>query len=435
MYSTDDDIVRPAFARIEKRAVFDERLDRQLRIKGWDQTALEKAKIGVVGDDDLLASLYLVSAAALGVNQIVVIAPVLDQNLIQVAKRLNPQLTLTHLQGFYTHPFVDDILNGCKPIVDLCQYGLANKLLLKKGYKENIPIVRGFCYEENDQQGFKVFTYLKGREWRELEQMVSPKNLPNGHFDDGVFDIIVSGIVLEETKNILMNQRVSKNIISYHREKLAVAGKEKRILVTGSGALGGFVGLGLSYAGFQQSTFMDPDVAEMTNLNRQVLLYDAVGKSKAETLARRLSRFFKINAEAQMAYFKRDTDTLRFDVVFDCVDNFETRIVMSEKCREQKQILISGGTNVDAGQFVVYNPAADEKTPAELLGLYDIVDERAIETPERVRASCKYRPDPSVVMTNQIIAGLMVDSYRMLLNGRETSNIFYDSTSDSRIWP
>ena len=433
MYSAHDDIIRPAFPTVGKKLVFDERLDRQLRIKGWDQAALDEAKIGVVGDDDLLASLYLVSAAALGISNIVVIAPLLDENLSQIAKKVNPRLNLTHLKGFYTHPLMDDIFNGCRVIVDLCHYGLANKLLLEKGYRENIPIIRGFCYEENEHQGFKVFTYLKGREWRELEQMVSPNNLPNGHFDDGVFDIIVAGIVLEETKSILMNGRVSEKIISYERQKLEVRGNDKRILVTGSGALGGFVGLGLAYAGFQQSTFMDPDVAETTNLNRQVLLYDAVGESKAETLAGRLGDLFEINAEAQISYFKRDTDTSPFDVVFDCVDNFETRIIMSEKCKEQNKIMISGGTNVDAGQVVIYNPGANEQTPAELLGLYDIVDEQTIEAVERVRAACKYRPDPSVIMTNQIIAGFMVDSYRMLLAGQEQKNIFYDSNRDGRM--
>ena len=166
---------------------------------------------------------------------------------------------------------------------------------------------------------------------------------------------------------------------------------------------------------------MDPDVAETTNLNRQVLFYDAVGDSKAETLARRLSRFFNINAKAQIGYFKRDTDISSYNVIFDCVDNFESRIV------------ISGGTNVDAGQALFYDPAADERTPAELLGLYDIVDKRTIDAPERVRASCKYRPDPSVIMTNQIIAGFMVDSYRMLVDGQEPTSIFYDSKIDERI--
>ena len=433
MYSTHDDIIRPAFSTVEKKLAFDDRLDRQLRIKGWNQAALDGTKIGVVGDDDLLASLYIMSASALGINNISVIAPVLDETLIETAKRVNPRLNLTFMEGFYTHPVMDDAFNGCSLIVDLSHYGLANKLLLEKGYRENVPIVRGFCYEKDDQQGFKVFTYKKGREWQELKHIVSPNNLPNGHFDDGVLDIIVSGIVLEETKSVLMNQKVSESIISYERSKLGSLEKDQRILVSGSGALGVFVGLGLAYSGFLNGTFLDPDVAENTNLNRQVLFYDAVGDSKAETLARRLSRFFNINAKAQIGYFKRDTDISSYNVIFDCVDNFETRIVISEKCEEQQKIMISGGTNVDAGQALFYNPAVDERTPAELLGLYDIVDKRAIDAPERVRAACKYRPDPSVIMTNQIIAGFMVDSYRMLLAGQIPINFFYDSKRDGRL--
>ena len=432
MYSTDDEIT-PVYPVREKKVPFDDRLDRQLRIHGWDQAALDGAKIGVVGDNDLLASLYIMSASALGINNISALAPVLDETLIDTAKRVNPRFNLMFMEGFYTHPAMDDAFNGCNLIVDLSHYGLANKLLLEKGYRENVPIVRGYCYEKDDQQGFKVFTYRKGREWQELENIVSPNNLPNGHFDDGVLDIIVSGIVLEESKSILMNQKVSESMISYERRKLGSLEKDQRIFVTGSGALGVFVGLGLAYSGFLDGTFLDPDVAETTNLNRQVLFYDAVGDSKAETLARRLSRFFNINAKAQISYFKRDTDISSYNVIFDCVDNFETRIVISEKCKEHNKIIISGGTNVDAGQALCYDPAADERTPAELLGLYDIVDKRTIDAPERVRASCKYRPDPSVIMTNQIIAGFMVDSYRMLLAGQIPKNFFYDSKRDGRM--
>ena len=432
MYSVDDEIT-PVYPVMQNKLTLDERFDRQLRIRGWDQRALDEAKIGVVGDDDLLASLYILSAAALGIKTIAAIAPVLDENLINTAKRINPHLDLTHLQGYYTHPFLDDMFNNCRIVVDLCQYGLANKLLLEKGYREGLPIIRGFCYEAKGQEGFKIFTYVKGHEWRELDELICPNNLPKSHFDDGVFDIIVSGIALEETKNFLMHGTVSKSIISYERSKLAVGARNQRILVTGSGALGVFLGLGLAYTGFEQSTFMDPDVAEATNLNRQVLFYDAVGKSKAETLARRLQKVFGINANARKEYFKRHTDISPYDVIFDCVDNFETRIVISEKCKEENKTMISGGTNVDAGQVVIYDPVKNGQTPAELLGLYDIVEKRNVDSPERVRASCKYRPDPSVIMTNQIIAGFMVDSYRMLLAGQEPKNIFYDSRSDGRI--
>ena len=81
---------------------------------------------------------------------------------------------------------------------------------------------------------------------------------------------------------------------------------------------------------------------------------------------------------------------------------------------------------------MIYNPMQNGATPAELLGLYGIVEKRSPETYQRERAACIYQPDPSVIMTNQITAGFMVDAYRMVLDGQEPENIFYDSTSTVR---
>lgn len=409
------------------------RLDRQLRIEGWNQHVLENAKVGVVGDNDLLASLYLMSASALGINNVVVLAPVLNSKLVEIAKKLNPQFTLTHVEGFYTHPVMAELFNGCNLIVDLSNYGLANKLIIERGYREKIPIIRGFCYEQNGEQGLKVFTYVRGREWQELQQLISPSHFPNGHFDDGVLNTIIAGLTLDETKNLLMGLSVSDKVISYKKVKATTVQIRPNILVVGSGALGIFVGFGLAYSGFRQITFMDPDVIEMTNLNRQVLFYDAIGKSKAETLTERLNSIFSMDNKAQVLYFDKDTDIASYDVVFDCVDNFESRIVLSEKCKVRGKVLISGGTSVDAGQVVIYNPMKNGVTPAELLGLYDIVEARSPESYQRERAACIYQPDPSVIMTNQITAGFMVDACRMLLDGQEPKNIFYDSNNKEKI--
>jgi molybdopterin/thiamine biosynthesis adenylyltransferase len=177
---------------------------------------------------------------------------------------------------------------------------------------------------------------------------------------------------------------------------------------------------------------MDPDVVEVTNLNRQVFFYDAIGKSKAKTLSKKLNRLFGIDSNAQVAYFDINSDIASHDVVFDCVDNFESRIVLSQKCLDHGVILISGGTSADKGQVVSYNPVDDDITPAELLGMYDIVKKRNPEAYQRERAACIYNPDPSVIMTNQITAGFMVDSYRMLLDGQTPENIFYNSTCNTR---
>jgi molybdopterin/thiamine biosynthesis adenylyltransferase len=403
----------------------EQRLDRQLRIQGWNQEALEEAHVGVVGDDDLLASIFVLSASALGVNNLVVIAPPLNDPLVDTARRLNDRLNLVHVEGYYTHPLLDELFSGCNLLVDLSRYGLANKLLLNRGFREGIPVIRGFSLEEDGRSGCSAFTYLWGREWRELEQLLSPKTLPAAHQDDGVLDLIASGLALAEAAALLMGRPVSEEIISYRRESLVTTGVHPRLLVVGAGALGTFVGLGLVYAGFRTITFMDPDVVETTNLNRQVFFHDAVGSRKAEALARRLEAMFGIRARSQVDYLRGDSDLSSFDAVFDCVDNFETKLVLGEKCREDGKILVSGGTGVDSGQAVPYRPGKDERTPAEVLGLCEIVDRRRAEAYERIQASCAYQPDPSIVMTNQIVAGLMVDTYRIMLAGGEPVSLFY----------
>jgi molybdopterin/thiamine biosynthesis adenylyltransferase len=402
------------------------RLDRQLRVEGWDQRALDQAVIGVVGDDDLLASLFLLSAAALGVNRLKVLAPRVDGALTDIARRLNPELRLTVLEGFFSHPWLGDFFADCPVIIDLSAYGLAAKLALELAFRENRAVIRGRCFEEGGFQGLQVFTYFKGREWQELEQALPPQNFPGPHFDDGVLDIIIAGLALEEAKNLLMGGRVSQELISYRRQKLPPPQDAPSILVVGAGALGNFVGLGLAFAGFTDFTFMDSDRVDPTNLNRQIFFHDAVGRSKAETLAARLNRYYGTRARAVDGYFREDADVTPFEMLIDCVDNFETRIVLSDKARVHRKRLISGGTGVLAGQAVVFDPDRGGPTPAELLGLSEIVDRRGIGSYERTREACVYQPNPAVIMTNQIVAGLMVDAARLLLAGEETPNVFYD---------
>jgi molybdopterin/thiamine biosynthesis adenylyltransferase len=408
------------------------RLDRQLRIAGWNQAALEQARVGVVGDHDLLASLYLLAAAALGVNHLLVLAPGLDEKLAGLAREINPDLDLTFLEGYYAHPGMADLFQGCRALVDLSRYGLANKLLLETGRSLNVPVIRGFYLEEGESAGFRLFTYMRGREWQELGELISPRSLPHRPADDGVFDLIIAGLALEETKNVLMGRPVAAALISYRRARAPGPGRDPRILVAGAGALGNFVGLGLAYAGYQRLTFMDPDVVELTNLNRQVFFAEAVGRSKAATLAARLNELFGLSTAAAETAFEPDTDISGFEVLFDCVDNFETRLALSTAAREHAKVLISGGSSVEAGQVGAFEPARGGPTPAELLGLAEIVAQRGGAVSREEREACVYQPDPSVIMTNQVIAGFMVEAFRRLMAGQEAAPIFYEAGGDRK---
>ncbi len=406
-----------------------ERLDRQLRIEGWNQELLEKSPVAVVGDDPLLTSLFIMSSSALGLNALTVIAPSLDEKIIKIAKKINPELALTHIEGYFVHPAMNFVFHNSRAIVNLSTYGLAGKLAINRAYANNIAVIHGYSFAHEDRQGFKVFTYLRGREWLELNEFVRGRQVPLKKSNDPVLSILLSGIVLEELSRYLMNIKPSSEVIRYERKEPVEKSKHARVCIVGAGALGNFVALGLGFAGLKNIAIIDPDVVEVSNLNRQVLFYDSIGASKAGTLSKRLSELFDLETRFQIGYFDRSTEISSFDIIFDCVDNFETRIIISEKCKEERKILISGGSSPDAGQVVIYHPGLTNDTPAETLKLYDIVDRRQVDKYERSRESCVYRPEPSVITTNQIIAGFMVDLSRSLLSQHEVENIFYDSKS------
>lgn len=410
------------------------RLDRQLRIPEWRQEILSRACLGVVGDGDLLTSLFLLSAAALGINEVRVIAPQLDGRFSRMAQALNPDWRLNHLTGYCTHPLCIEALRHCHPLVDLSRYGLASKILLEQAFQKRLTVVRGHCWQANGDQGFAIFTYQRGREWLDLREVLPARQLPSAtpHKLDAVLDIIVAGIMLEEVKTILMTGQSSAEVSAYQGPGWAGGEHEPALGIVGAGALGNFVGLGLALAGYRRLTFIDPDIIEVTNLNRQIFFGGAVGAGKAPTLAARLNQDFNTTAQYVMDYFQ-EQELTSFDLLFDCVDNFASRIALSEACAAHKIPLISGGTNVSQGQVVAFHPSWQPQTPAALLGLYELEQTREREDRRRTRAACLYQPNPAVIMTNAVIGGFMVEAARHLLAGMPWPALLYDATIPHKI--
>lgn len=406
------------------------RLDRQLRIPAWRQELLSNARIAVVGDTPLLTSLFLLGTAALGINQVTVIAPALDGRLLALAQGLNPQWRLCHLPGHLSQPAVADLLRSHHLWLDLGSNRLADKILFTAANRWQKPLIRALPqYSTTEGAGWKVFVYLPGREWQEILEVLAPEILPSpAAAGDGVLDIILAGIILEETKTILFGLDPSPLVLQY-RQFRRPRPKPGRLAVIGAGALGNFVALGLALAGFTRITFYDPDVVELTNLNRQIFFGGAVGQPKALALAAALQNFGVPGAVGRVEYFTADTVQEEVALVFDCVDNFASRLAISRWCEAAGIPLVSGGTDYARGQVVYYHSVWQPQSLAELLDL-----ERLAQAGSRRlgRAACLYQPNPAVIMTNQVIGGFMVEVARQLLSGFPGFQVFYDALAPQR---
>lgn len=133
---------------------------------------------------------------------------------------------------------------------------------------------------------------------------------------------------------------------------------KSRVLIVGAGGLGSPVALYLAGAGVGTIGLVDDDVVSVSNLQRQVL-YDEgqVGKPKALCARQRLQA---LNGEiAVRAYNERLSEenarTLisQYDIVVDGTDNFETRLLISDTCRELNKPYVYAAIGGLEGQVAV----------------------------------------------------------------------------------
>ncbi len=138
--------------------------------------------------------------------------------------------------------------------------------------------------------------------------------------------------------------------------------KNSSVLVVGAGGLGSPMLLYLAAAGVGRIGIVDPDVVDMSNLQRQILYnINDIGKPKAETAREKL---LAMNPHIEIqAYFmplnrENALDLVsQYDIVADGTDNFQTRYLVNDAC------VLAGKVNVYAsifrfeGQVSVFNLA------------------------------------------------------------------------------
>lgn len=136
--------------------------------------------------------------------------------------------------------------------------------------------------------------------------------------------------------------------------------KNSKVLIVGAGGLGCPMLLYLAAAGVGTIGIVDFDVVDTSNLQRQVLFtVDDVGKSKALTAAKRLS---KLNPDIHIETFNTKLTSenaleiiAAYDLVADGTDNFPTRYLVNDACVLLNKPNVHGSIYRFEGQVSVFN--------------------------------------------------------------------------------
>lgn len=140
------------------------------------------------------------------------------------------------------------------------------------------------------------------------------------------------------------------------QEKLAKA----KVLVIGAGGLGTAVLPYLAAAGIGEIGIVDPDVIEISNLQRQVIYKTtAVGKFKtdeAKVMLAELNPSVKVNAIAEklsgnnaIALFEN------YDIIVDATDNLAVKYLINDACLITNKPMVYGSVFRFEGQVSVFN--------------------------------------------------------------------------------
>lgn len=109
--------------------------------------------------------------------------------------------------------------------------------------------------------------------------------------------------------------------------------RNTRILMVGCGGIGGVVSVLLARVGVENFVLVDPDVYEITNINRQAACFiDTLGGNKAEVTAKEI---WRINPQAKITTYKTlDPDKMQevmkkegVDIVVGASDDFAMSVV------------------------------------------------------------------------------------------------------------
>ena len=134
-----------------------------------------------------------------------------------------------------------------------------------------------------------------------------------------------------------------------------------RVLIVGVGGLGSPIALYLAAAGVGVIGLVDPDVVELSNLQRQIAHTTCdIGRLKVDSAERRI---LALNSEVQVEKWAvaLDVDNAgdlvrRYDIVVDALDSTGARLVLNDACVAAGKPLVHGAVLGWTGEAMTYVP-------------------------------------------------------------------------------
>lgn len=167
----------------------------------------------------------------------------------------------------------------------------------------------------------------------------------------------------------------NEQVLRYGRHlimpEVGVEGQEKliasKVLLVGAGGLGSPSAMYLAAAGVGELTIIDPDVVDLSNLQRQIIhSTEGVGVPKAESAKARIKEInpnVKVNALVDSLTNDNVEELVKsHDLVVDGTDNFETRYMVNDACIFHGKKNVYGSIFRFDGQATVFC-AQDEGGP------------------------------------------------------------------------
>ena len=140
--------------------------------------------------------------------------------------------------------------------------------------------------------------------------------------------------------------------------------KNSRVVIVGCGGLGSVVASYLAGCGIGQLSLIDGDDVELSNLPRQLSFdMDSVGLNKSDELMQRLYAQnddidITVNPD-QLDKFNIDELLTGNDLVLDCTDNFDTRLLINQWCVMNFVPLMSASVIGWQGQLLLVDKPAE----------------------------------------------------------------------------